>query len=57
MKIQSKCPVCGELKSANWKTSPILLRCKQDHAWSPRQDVLAVVYIYKTMTLEESLAL
>lgn len=57
MRIKSKCPLCGEVVSADWKMSPILLRCKEGHKWAPRQDVLAAVYVHKSLTEEKSLDL
>ena len=48
MRIKSKCPQCGEVVSANSKTSPLHLTCKKGHNWQPRQDQLSSVYVHKT---------
>lgn len=56
MRIKSKCPECQELVSGVWKTSPLLLKCKNGHRWHPRQDVLSAVYVHKKMTETEYLA-
>lgn len=56
MRIKSKCPQCEELVSATWKTSPLHLKCKKGHSWHPRQDVLAAVYVHKTLSEKDYLA-
>lgn len=55
MRIKSKCPQCDEVVTRTWKTSPLFLTCKKGHNWHPRQDVLAAVYVHKTMTEKEYL--
>ena len=55
MKIKSKCPQCGEILTSNWKLSPVYVTCKNNHSWHPRQDILAAVYVNKSVTEKEYL--
>ena len=56
MKVKSKCPQCGEIVTKDWKSTPVHMTCKKDHGWHPRQDVLAAVYVHKSITEKEYLA-